>query len=767
MPEVQIPRPRAAKAWGNFANTSNTSDNTRTITGGLAVGRTLALDFDNGYANGSSSQGISYRNSSGNNVFEFYYDASTGKYRYSDSSGTTTTTQGFSGDGLHTEFTQTSATGYTFTISGTGITSQTFTGSLINATGGTSIDRFRTFAFNSSGSDTNSDFNAFFNSPILVLPTWNGQSVGSGGGNFTTGTAWAAHSPVNGGSIAFDGTGSTVNNDSTTSVYNIAFNATGTLGNTNNTTNAGAYTLTGNALTINGGIDNNSTNLQTINNNLTLGASQTFNATNGALTMNGSVALGGKYLTVNATNATALNGAISGNGDIVKTGSGTLTLAGNNTFTGTGVSGQTYGQVFVTNGTVRAATNSALGTQVGGVSVDLGDSNPGQTGVTHYSNDVSLLANSGVTIANQIYVDTNTGGSTRTIGSDGTTGPVTFSGNMLLTGNATLTAAVGGNVTFSGSLGTGNFTTGGITKQGTGRVTLSGSNGFTGTTTVSAGTLELAKSGGQAIGATSSVTITTGGTLLLSQSNQINDAATITLNGGTFTTAAAVNRSLTNTVLFGGDIVFGAASTYTGTLTPYIPGSYRLGGGGNTLNYQTAIGGGVVGNVSIVGNYVALTGSNTFTGGLQLTSTGGLTVLPGTLSTNFGLSPGGLISNGGTIRWATGATTDITSGLGAITGGITMASGTLTFDTNGNNVTLAGSIGNATGAGSSRNGVSGAFTKAGLGTLTLSAANTFTGATSVSAGTLVLANSDVRSRPFRARWSLTSRSPLASSTSAA
>ena len=525
-----------AKAWGNFANTSNTSDNTRTITGGLAVGRTLALDFDNGYANGSSSQGISYRNSSGNNVFEFYYDASTGKYRYSDSSGTTTTTQGFSGDGLHTEFTQTSATGYTFTISGTGITSQTFTGSLINATGGTSIDRFRTFAFNSSGSDTNSDFNAFFNSPILVLPTWNGQSVGSGGGNFTTGTAWAAHSPVNGGSIAFDGTGSTVNNDSTTSVYNIAFNATGTLGNTNNTTNAGAYTLTGNALTINGGIDNNSTNLQTINNNLTLGASQTFNATNGALTMNGSVALGGKYLTVNATNATALNGAISGNGDIVKTGSGTLTLAGNNTFTGTGVSGQTYGQVFVTNGTVRAATNSALGTQVGGVSVDLGDSNPGQTGVTHYSNDVSLLANSGVTIANQIYVDTNTGGSTRTIGSDGTTGPVTFSGNMLLTGNATLTAAVGGNVTFSGSLGTGNFTTGGITKQGTGRVTLSGSNGFTGTTTVSAGTLELAKSGGQAIGATSSVTITTGGTLLLSQSNQINDAATITLNGGTFNT---------------------------------------------------------------------------------------------------------------------------------------------------------------------------------------------------------------------------------------
>ncbi len=576
-----------AKSFGLFANTSNTSDDTRTITGGLATGRTLSLDFDSGFANGSSSQGFSFRNSSGNNVFEFFYDAAAGKYRINDSAGVTSTTQGFTGDGLHTEFTQTSATGYIFTISGPGITTQSFTGSVVNATGGTSIDRFRTFDFNSPSSDTSSDFNAFFNSPTVTLPTFNGQAGATG--NFSTATNWAAHSPVNGGSIAFDGGAGAIsaNNDNLTSVYNIAFNAAGTPNTGNTTTNATTYTMSGNALTINGGINNNSTSLQTINNNLTVGANQSFNATSGALTIGGTVALNGKYLTVNAANAVALSNNITGNGDILKTGSGTLTLSGANSFTGTGVSGQTYGQVFITDGTVRVASNSALGTQAGGVSVDLGDSNLGQTGVINYQNNVSLLANSNLTIGNQLFIANNTvggGNATRTVGSDGTTGPVIFSGNMLLNGNAVLTAAIGGNVTFSGQVGPTGFTSGGITKSGAGTVILTGNNGYTGGTTVGAGTLLVNNTTGSGTGA-NTVSVSSGTTL--GGNGTISGATTLT----TATLAAGGAAATAGTLTFGAGLALNAGSIFdwdmqqVATTDPGVPGA----GGTNAGAYDKIV----------------------------------------------------------------------------------------------------------------------------------------------------------------------------------
>ena len=525
-----------SKSFGFYANNNNTSEGTRVITGGLTAGRTFAFDFDNGYADGTSSLGFSLKNSGGTVGFEFYYSASDGKYHITDSAGQTLT-QGFTGDGIHTEFTQTGTNTYSFTVSGPTFTTQTFTGTLANSV--TSIASFRPFDYNQFGIDTASDYNSFFNSPIVELPTFNGQAGATG--NFSTASNWAAHTPVNGGSIAFDGgTGAiTANNDALSIVNNIAFNANGTPNSGNTTTNATTYTLTGNALTINGGIDNNSSSLQTINNNLTLGASQSFNATNGGITLGGTVALGGKILTVNAANPVISSGIISGNGDIIKSGSGTLTLSGANTFTGDNTNNR--GQVFITDGTLRVGNASALGTQTGGTSVDLGDSNPIVGSITHNSNNVSLLANSGLTIANQIYVDTNTGGSTRTIGSDGTTGAVTFTGNVLLTGSAILTAASGGDVTFSGTVGPATFTAGGITKTGAGKVTLSGVDGYTGTTTVSNGTLAIdsGASGTGRLAGTSGITVNTGGTLLLAQSgtastDRINNAATLTLAGGTF-----------------------------------------------------------------------------------------------------------------------------------------------------------------------------------------------------------------------------------------
>jgi len=75
--------------------------------------------------------------------------------------------------------------------------------------------------------------------------------------------------------------------------------------------------------------------------------------------------------------------------------------------------------------------------------------------------------------------------------------------------------------------------------------------------------------------------------------------------------------------------------------------------------------------------------------------------------------------DGGGLQWATGTTSDISPQLGPL------GAGGATFDTNGNDVTLASSL----------NGL-GSVVKAGAGTLTLAGASSFTGDTRVTGGEL-------------------------------
>ncbi len=118
---------------------------------------------------------------------------------------------------------------------------------------------------------------------------------------------------------------------------------------------------------------------------------------------------------------------------------------------------------------------------------------------------------------------------------------------------------------------------------------------------------------------------------------------------------------------------------------------------------------------------LTLSGTNTYTGA-TVAKAGTLTYSTGL--TNFG--SGTVIRfEGGSFQWPSGNTTDISSRTLTFTGGAG-------FDTNGNNVTLANSIGN---------GGVGGLTKSGLGTLELTAANSYSGNTSVNAGTLKVSNS--------------------------
>ena len=94
-----------------------------------------------------------------------------------------------------------------------------------------------------------------------------------------------------------------------------------------------------------------------------------------------------------------------------------------------------------------------------------------------------------------------------------------------------------GSATFVGVIsGTNGGVQGDIAllKNGAGTLVLTGLNTFSGSTTINAGTLTAADASASALGSTSSITINSGGTLLLGAINQINNSATMTLTGGTF-----------------------------------------------------------------------------------------------------------------------------------------------------------------------------------------------------------------------------------------
>lgn len=129
---------------------------------------------------------------------------------------------------------------------------------------------------------------------------------------------------------------------------------------------------------------------------------------------------------------------------------------------------------------------------------------------------------------------------------------------------------------------------------------------------------------------------------------------------------------------------------------------------------------------------LVLSGVNTAGGGVSRTVLNEGTLEIADLD-NIGGNTGGLVFAGGALRLGAALTDDVS------TRTITFLPGGGTIDTNGVNLTLANTLGSGAGA----------FTKAGLGTLSLSAAGTYTGGTTVNAGTLaILANNAIGSGPL-------------------
>ena len=123
-------------------------------------------------------------------------------------------------------------------------------------------------------------------------------------------------------------------------------------------------------------IDNPNAFTLTIAVNLSIINSQAWTNNSGNLfTVNGSVDLGGNAVTVNGTGDTLISRTVSGTGsvsDVIKDGSGTLTLTGPNTYTGgTAVNG----------GTLLVNNTSGSGTGTGAVAVTGSGTTLGGTGI--------------------------------------------------------------------------------------------------------------------------------------------------------------------------------------------------------------------------------------------------------------------------------------------------------------------------------------------------------------------------------------------------
>jgi len=243
-------------------------------------------------------------------------------------------------------------------------------------------------------------------------------------------------------------------------------------------------------------------------------------------------------------------------------GIGTFVVKGANTYTGTSGFFNTIVEVGVNSvGSVGSITSGPFGTGT----LQFG------SGTNSMSGGITSDGTTARTILNGFNF-----GQSATFGSTTNTGKLTFAADGSL-GNANRTLNVHSVVEFSGAIA-GGGATGALTKAGLSTLILSGGNGYTGATTISAGTLQLGNGGTTGSLSTSSA-ITNNANLTINRSNAVSqgtDFSGAAISGtGSFTQAGAGTTTLT------------AANDYTGAT--FISGGTLALSGSGTINTTTSL----------------------------------------------------------------------------------------------------------------------------------------------------------------------------------
>jgi len=296
----------------------------------------------------------------------------------------------------------------------------------------------------------------------------------------------------------------------------------------------------------------------------------------------------------------------------------------------------------------------------------------------------------------------------------------------------TLTLGGAGNYAFSGAINNNVALTIALAKTGTGTQTLSGTNNYTGATTVSAGTLNLTGTG--AITG-SAIAVSGGATLNATALNAITGAASLALGNGNTSTGAAVLSQANN---FTGGISLSNHSLNVLTLADpnAVASSSGISITAGTLNlYSNATNNFTIASLSTVGgtptiNVDDLDGTTTnrtltITGPLTPRSNGSVTVAGGH---GYKLNLNSVTLNNVAGEPSTFNPTNVSMSIGNATIVTATVANTLTLGGGTTDNAVTGVISNGTGTMS--------VTMSGTGVWTLSAASTYTGITTVSSGIL-------------------------------
>jgi autotransporter-associated beta strand protein len=453
---------------------------------------------------------------------------------------------------------------------------------------------------------------------------------------------------------------------------------------------------------------------------------------------------------------------------------GTIALSGTNTFTG---------GVTVNSGALRITSSAALGAGVKTITLSNGTAGAPQLRLDGSGAPIDLPS----TISYK--TSSATGAIINEAGSNTVSGDITLTGGggdtklLVASGTLMIDGSIAPNTTsrtlqLSGSgtgIITGTITNSGlyllnVAKNDAGTWVLAGTNSYTGTTALNAGTLALGNasalgSGGPNFGnSIGGCSVSSGATLDLNGQTGVNEV--LTLRGtGVGGLGAMVNNSGTSASITGGalsSVAVTAGGTHSAAPTVAFSGTGTNAAATATLGVSAA-------SFSIAGGTTTYATAPSVTisggGGSGATATAVLSngIVSGITITQAGIgytNAPALAFSGGTVATAGTAPTGTGNDLNFTVSGITVTSPgsgytrapTVTFGSGSGTAATASLSSVVLAANTSIGGsgdlqidapVSGGYTltKVGAGMLTLGATNTYTGATTLSAGTLRLTGS--------------------------